>query len=525
MPLRSLTLVLSLAFGAVSGLSQGGPVIVPGWGAPVFRDEFDGSSINTGVWEVGNWPNAANNEEQYYHPDQVLVYDGGLHLWAERDDNWTYGRNYNSGLVRTWQGWRYGRFEARAKIPWGQGFWPAIWMLPRGPAWPVGGEIDIMENVGNNTRFVKGSYHYNWEPGWPITSNADYITGEDFAAGYHDYAVEWEADQMRFYVDGNLYHVIDNPIQPDPAPMSITLNLAVGGDWPGSPSWSTPFPSSFDIDYVRVWQRPELTAPPTSLIVDPGFEAADGGMEDWGRFGNSIDNVTSDYGTPRDGERSLKLYGQFNDEDNISGAYQSLAVSPGAGIVAGAHALIRSDDSILGTENEALMKLEFYSEAGAARESEAFLSESIVSLSDGIVDEDSWTYFQIEDTAPYGTVEARIAFVFLQPETSDSGSVFIDSVTFEATLEGDFNLDGVVDVADYTVWRDTVGTQVEPGTGADANENGIVDLQDYAWWREAMHGPAPEPLAIPEPTSATGWLAATALGCFVRGSRRGRRQR
>ncbi|MEM9296036.1 MAG: glycoside hydrolase family 16 protein, partial [Planctomycetota bacterium] len=340
--------------------SQAGVVIQPGWGAPVFRDEFDGNQVNQGAWQVSNFSNQNNNELQHYHPDQVLVYDGALHLWAERDDNWTYGRNYNSGHVRTWQEWRYGRFEVRAKIPWGQGLWPAIWLLPRHSAWPVGGEIDIMENVGSNTYFVKGSYHYNWAPGSPITSNADYITGEDFAAGYHDYAVEWEQDQLRFYVDGNLYHTVYNPIQPDPAPMSLILNLAVGGDWPGPPNGSTPLPTPFDIDYVRVWQRPDWVAPPTSDIADGGFENDEGALSAWTTFGSDNDNVLSEWGTPQDGARSLKLFGQFTDQANTSGVSQSVAITPGDRVTVSAQALTRSEDAITGTGNEAFMKIEFY---------------------------------------------------------------------------------------------------------------------------------------------------------------------
>lgn len=476
---------LALGWACVFALSTGltayaGEVIVPGWGAPVFEDNFDGISVNHSLWSVGNYSNEHNNEQQHYHPDQVLVYEGGLHLWAERDDQWTYGRNYNSGAVRTWQEWRHGRFEVRAKIPRGQGFWPAIWLLPRNAQWPVGGELDIMENVGNNTYFVKGSYHYNWTPGTPITSNADYISGEDFAAGYHDYAVEWEENQIRFYVDGNQYHTIENPIQPDPVPMSLILNLAVGGDWPGSPDGSTPLPSSFDIDYVRVWQRQTTPAPPTSLLSDGGFEDNDGAMDNWEVFGNSIGNVFSDWGTPLDGERSLKLYGQFTTEENVSGAFQSIPIDGGSRVVAGAHALTRSEDSIVGTDNRAEMKLEFYSQSGAAYGSEFFLGESLVTLADGASPEDAWSHFQIDELAPNDAVEARVAFVFHQPQTNDSGSVFIDSVTLVEGRAGDFDNDGDVDADDIDFYSGNLGVAA---TGAleqlDLNDDGMVTIADH----------------------------------------------
>ncbi len=512
-----LALLLS-AFPVTDALA--GPVIAPGWGAPVFREEFNGNAVDQSAWEVGNFANANNNEQQYYHPDQVSVNNGGLHLRADRDPNWTYGRNYNSGHVRTWQEWRYGRFEVRAKIPQGQGYWPAIWLLPRGSAWPVGGEIDIMENVGNDPYFVKGSYHYNWTPGTPITSNADYITGENFAANYHDYAVEWESDQIRFYVDGNLYHTVFNPVQPDPAPMSLILNLAVGGDWPGSPDGSTPFPSTFDIDYARVWQRPAYTPPPSSRLQDPGFEDNGGVLEDWFTFGNTIENVSSDYGTPLDGERSLKLYGQFNGEFNVSGAAQGVAISGGEEVMVSAQTLIRSEDSIVGTDNLVEMKLEFYSAFGASYDSEFFLGESMTIIADGSSPEDMWSAFEIQALAPIDAVEARLAFVFVQPESNPGGAVFVDSAELFAFRLGDANDDGLVNLLDLDILGTHWGTAGATRAEGDFNGDGVVTLLDLdilgANWG-ATSGSFDQALAasgllVPEPSAlivlGLGGLAA-----------------
>ena len=148
---RRATSILAAATAAtvLSPSMQAGPVIAPGWGHPVFQDNFDGGSINQGFWEVANWPGNNNNESQYYHPNQVSVWNGSLHLRADEDPSWSFGRQYNSGLVRSWQEWSHGRFEVRARVPYGQGFWPAIWLLPRGASWPAGGEIDIMEARGD----------------------------------------------------------------------------------------------------------------------------------------------------------------------------------------------------------------------------------------------------------------------------------------------------------------------------------------------------------------------------------------
>jgi hypothetical protein len=172
-------------------------------------------------------------------------------------------------------------------------------------------------------------------------------------------------------------------------------------------------------------------------------------------FGESIGNVFSDWGTPLDGSRSLKLYGQFSGQENYSGAFQNVAISGGSTITANASALIRSEDSIVGSANQALMKIEFYSQAGAEYGSESFLGESIATLADGASVEDVWLNQSLVATAPFNAVEARLAFVFVQP-SDEGGAVFIDSAAlFESlALPGDYNGDGMVNAADYVVWRD-----------------------------------------------------------------------
>lgn len=511
------TLIVSISVWIVAASASpsalAGPVIAPGWGAPVFRDEFDGNTIDYSAWELGNFSNQANNEQQHYHPDQVLVYDGGLHLWAERDDNWTYGRNFNSGHVRTWQEWSYGRFEVRAKLPYGQGFWPAIWLLPRTTPWPAGGEIDIMEARGDLPYRMSSALHWGWDANSRQYRSQAYESGANFQAGYHDYAVEWEVGTVRFYVDGvNHYTLYEPDVGIPGTPKSLILNLAVGGDYSGPPNGSTPFPMPFDIEYVRVWQRQQTPPPPTSLLADAGFEDNDGAMDNWGVFGDSIGNVFSDWGTPLDGERSLKLYGQFNGEENYSGAFQNIAVSGGSTITADASALIRSEDSIVGSTNQALMKIEFYSEAGAEYGSEFFLDESIVTLVDGASPEDTWLNQSLSVTAPFDAVEARLAFVFVQP-SDDGGAVFVDSVSlFESlALLGDYNANGVVDTADYTIWRDNEGaTGLEPWSPGDGDGDGDIDADDYEVWAANLGATLPSTsLSVPEP--ATSSLVLTLL--------------
>jgi beta-glucanase (GH16 family) len=298
-PILAAPLAASIATALAAAPAAAGPVIAPGWGYPVFQENFDGGSVDQGVWQVANWPGNNNNESQYYHPGQVSVSGGALHLRADYDPNWSFGRQYNSGLIRSWQEWSYGRVEVRAKVPFGQGFWPAIWLLPRGAAWPAGGEIDIMEARGDLPWRISSAVHWGWDVANHQYVSQAYESGANFQAGYHDYAVEWEVGTVRFYVDGVQHFTVYEPAVGIPSTAkSIVLNLAVGGDYSGYPDGSTPFPSQFDVDYVRVWERQPWVNPPQSLITDPGFEDDDGAMADWGRFGNSIENISSDWGTP-----------------------------------------------------------------------------------------------------------------------------------------------------------------------------------------------------------------------------------
>lgn len=475
--LAHVVLVAGPVFGQSTNLS--------GWDRG-WVDLFNGSSIDTDRWEVADREFSPNNELQYYHPDQVSVGNGQLTITASNQGRGS--QPYSSGLVRTWQEHRYGRWEVRADLPFGQGMWPAIWLLPRdlGTApWPTGGEIDIMENVGDNTFFVKGSYHYNWTPGTPITSNADYITGEDFAAGMHNYAVEWDPDQLRFYVDDNLYHTVDNPIQPQEQPMSLIINLAVGGDWPGSPDGSTQWPQTFDIDHAIYWTRDETE------LINPDFDRSGWALNGWDTFGDTIGNVSAQSEAVLDGSHSLKLYGQFNGGQNYSGAAQGIAVEPGQEIVAEASAFIRGNDSIFGTDNEVLMKLEYYSAFDGDFGGPDFLGEEVLQIANGSTAPDNWTAHQLEGVAPDDAVEARVSFVFSQP-SDNGGAVHIDAVSLLATdpipLSGDFNGDGVVDAADYTTWRD--------GDSVDNSPAG------YTRWANNYGATDNPPLAVPEPTSA-----------------------
>lgn len=248
----------------------------PNW-TLVWSDEFsgpDGSSPDPKKWtyDLGGkgW---GNQELESYtnRKENARIEKGNLVITAQREsftgsDGVT--RGYTSARLKT-QGiftQTYGRIEARIKIPEGEGMWPAFWMLGQDiptVGWPRCGEIDIMENIGKEPSAVHGSLH-----GPSTTANTSDLTAifslpthDDFANDFHLYAVEWEPDTVRFYVDTDLNATFHSSDWPQGGkwvfdhPFFIILNLAVGGDWPGSPDASTKFPQSMLVDYVRVYTK------------------------------------------------------------------------------------------------------------------------------------------------------------------------------------------------------------------------------------------------------------------------------
>jgi beta-glucanase (GH16 family) len=178
---------------------------------------------------------------------------------------------------------KYGRFEARIKIPYGQGIWPAFWMLGDNidtAGWPTSGEIDIMENIGREPGTVHGTIHGpGYSGGKSIGASYSLPNNAPFADDYHTYALEWEPNVLRFYVDGILYKTrTPADLPPGTAwvydrPFFLLLNLAVGGNWPGNPDNSTVFPQTMKVDYVRVYTRPQVTTAPQLLTGEDNNRA------------------------------------------------------------------------------------------------------------------------------------------------------------------------------------------------------------------------------------------------------------
>ncbi len=242
----------------------------------LWADEFDGDAMDESKWNYEpHEPGWVNNELQEYttSTDNVFVRDGKLVLKAIKSEK--NGKDYYTSGKVTGQNktdFLYGKVVVSAKVPEGQGLWPAIWMMPKDESyygqWPKCGEIDIMESLGHQTNISYSTIHYG-EPHGEQQGSIERSGADSFSAKFHEYSVEWEPGEMRFYTDGELVLTCNDWFtavqgeddKPYPAPFDqpffVQLNLAVGGNWPGNPDATTDFSKAeFEIDYVRVYQKP-----------------------------------------------------------------------------------------------------------------------------------------------------------------------------------------------------------------------------------------------------------------------------
>ncbi len=280
----------------------------------VMWDDFSGNSLDTSTWTAVNTDEVYNNELECYRASNAYTEDGKLVLEAVKRKNETGTKDYTSAklITKGKKSWTNGKFEIKAKLPAGQGIWPAIWMLPQDDnifgGWPSGGEIDIMEFLGHEANKIYGTVHYGNPHG--STQGSFKLPGADkFTDDYHVYGMEWEPGEIRWYVDGRQYFTENswysgNTAEADyytyPAPFNrdfyLILNLAVGGDWPGNPDETTSFPAKMYVDYVKVYQKDTYKAPGErpSGDIGPGRgrePLADGNYIYNGSFGQQVEGV------------------------------------------------------------------------------------------------------------------------------------------------------------------------------------------------------------------------------------------
>ncbi len=240
----------------------------------VWADEFNYSGLpdeqkwsydkGDGCPDLCGW---GNNELQYYtvgRSGNARVEDGALIIETHKES--CNGREYTSArLVTRGKGdWKYGRIEIRAKMPYGLGTWPAIWMLPamkpEDYSWPLEGEIDIVEHVGYNQGTVYGAIHTLAYNGMKGTQKVDSIRIDDAHEAFHTYRIDWSPEKMEWFVDNVKYQTIvkdgdDKAKWPFDKPFYLIMNIAVGGNWGGKYGVAEDiWPQRLVVDYVRVYQ-------------------------------------------------------------------------------------------------------------------------------------------------------------------------------------------------------------------------------------------------------------------------------
>lgn len=231
----------------------------------VWRDEFNGTSLDLNAWTfetgAGGW---GNNELQYYRPENTFFSAGNLIIEARKEN--FGGSAYTSSRIITKgkKEFKFGRIDIRAALPEGQGIWPALWMLGGNIStvnWPACGEIDIMELIGNQPNRVYGTAHYGANTGdHQSKGNSKALSGTaHFSDEFHVFSIVWEQDKITWLLDDVAYHEITpSTIAPAAYPFNqdffFIFNVAAGGQWPGDPDGSTNFPQRMIVDYVRVFQ-------------------------------------------------------------------------------------------------------------------------------------------------------------------------------------------------------------------------------------------------------------------------------
>ena len=237
---------------------------LPGTFKLVWADEFNGTSYDTNIWSpqiAGN--GFGNNELQYYTglEKNIFMRDSCLVIKAYKENYG--GRNYTSGKIwsQNKKYIKYGRVEARFKLPYGRGTWPAIWMMPQHSVyggWPNSGEIDIMEFVGYDANRIYGTVHRGVGSGTKGNGNSRYVSNIN---DFHTIRIDWEPGYIKWYLDDQNFHTYVNAYAgsaqwPFDQEFYVILNLAVGGDWGGAQGIDPNiWPQEFLIDYVRVYQK------------------------------------------------------------------------------------------------------------------------------------------------------------------------------------------------------------------------------------------------------------------------------
>jgi beta-glucanase (GH16 family) len=392
-----------------------------------WHDDFDGTNLDASKWNISTGYNANNNELEDYSASDVYVANGYLVLKSEAITS-NGQTTYTSGKVTSYGKFDqlYGWFEWNGQIPSGQGLWPAYWMLNY-VTWPP--EMDVMETIGTETYCNTMSLHWGPLPDGCTapedcghTENSQYCGGADYSAGFHTYAVDWEPSGSSFYIDG-VRREVTGYLGNCTNTMYLIMNTAVGGNWPGSPNSSTPFPSYNLVDYVHVFQ-PLFGR---YSLLNPGFEQGATALDfnDWNTYDSG--NILCDpiAANSRSGNRAVQVYGRYTGQVNSTGIYQDLWAFGGETWQASIWARNRPGDIPQGG-NLASLKLEFWDNNGdlLSRAQQTILTNASPT---------NYSQFIVSGVAPFATSRARIVMEYTQTNNAN-GSVNFDDASLSLLL-------------------------------------------------------------------------------------------
>ncbi len=465
----------------------------------VWSDEFDGTEVDLSRWtfqlgdgsEVGLPGGWGNNELQYYQAENATVSGGFLTITAKEES--VGGLDYTSARMRSLGkgDWTFGRMEMRAKMPIGQGLWPAFWMLSSdtsiyGP-WAASGEIDIVEYLGNAPDQIFGTIHYGASFPGNVFSSTDFtLPGPpSFHDDFHTFAIEWEAGEIRWYVDGVQFASRDSWFStggPFPAPFDVDfhllLNLAVGGNLPGPPDGTTVFPQEYVIDYVRVYQVPNdppvvaITSPTPSDVITPGDDLtitvsatdADGSIQGVRFFQDAAllgedDTAPYEITVPSVAAGCYSLRARAKDDVGVQAASDTVEIMVGGGCPQAPYLMtataipgtIEAENYDLGGQGVAYNDSDASNNGGAYRPTESVdlegTSDAGFGFNLGWTVPGEWLEYQVDVTAGTWDIELRVA------SAGGGGTLHLE-------LDG-VDITGPVAVPDTGAWQSWTTVVVE----------------------------------------------------------------